>query len=80
VYVAINKSGNDRAAFEVDLDRLRSGERANFLRCSYGGDAVTANGDRICNLKVIVDGQDFAVVKNTVGRLGECKRRYQQHK
>ena len=69
VCVIVDEPRHHRLAAQVDTARGRTGEPVDVLVGADGDDAIAADGHRLRDRELIVDGNDFSVRQDDVGRL-----------
>jgi hypothetical protein len=68
VHVVVDQAGNDRTAARVDPPRRGPGQGRDRLIASHRDDAAAADGNRLRDRELVVNGDDLGVGQDHVGR------------
>ena len=66
--MVIHQPRNHAPAFEIDHARRGTGDRAHLIVVADGHDAIADDRDRLLDAEAAIDGDDFAVEQDQVGR------------
>ena len=68
MHVVVDQPGNDGPAPQIDPARVRPGEPRDLLVGADRHDAVAPNRHRLRDRKPLIDGDDFPVRQDQIGR------------